>query len=105
MPAKAAATEDWAPKFKEITSSSFTDQAIWFLNGFWNDGLDKQAEKIWTWVHTCIEIDQGKPKMYGIKTSDVKEGNELDELKAHVFLEKNEGNSHCGGTPKTLESS
>jgi len=87
MPAKAA-VEDWAPKFKEITNSSFTEQAIWFLNGFWNDGLDKQAEKLWTWVHTCIEIDTGKPKMYGSKTSDLKEGNELDELKSHVFLEK-----------------
>jgi len=67
---------------------TFTDQAIWFLNGFWNDGLDKQAEKIWNWVHTCIEIDTGKPKMYGSKTADVKEASELDELKAHVFLEK-----------------
>jgi len=83
-----AAEEDWAPKFKEITNSSFTDQAIWFLNGFWNDGLDKQAEKMWTWVQLCIEIDTGKPKLYGNRTADVKEGCDLDELKAHVFLEK-----------------
>jgi len=80
--------QDWTSKFKEITNSTFTEQAIWFLNGFWNDGLDKQAERIWQMVHLCIEIDTGKPKMYGNKTSDLKEGNELDELKAHVFLEK-----------------
>jgi len=85
MPGK---TDDWAPKFKEITSSTFTEQAIWFLNGFWNDGLDKQAERIWSMVHLAIECETGKPKMYGSKTSDVKESSELDELKAHVFLEK-----------------
>jgi len=88
MPPKGGGAADWADKFKEITSMSFTNQAIWFLNGFWNDGLDKQAEKIWTWVHLCIELDSGKPKLYGVKTSDVKEGCDLDELKAHVFLEK-----------------
>lgn len=104
--------DDWAPKFKEITNSSFTEQGIWFLNGFWNDGLDKvcldfslspsllfsdpsssfsKLRKSGLGCTCALKLNlvlcndvhrekkkcSGKPKMYGSKTNDTKEGNEL----------------------------
>jgi len=75
-------------KFSEITGKSHTEQAVWWLNGFWSDGGEKEAETLWTWVHLMIEIELGRPKMYGSRTQEIKEGCDLDEMKAHVFLEK-----------------
>ena len=63
-------------KFKELTSKNFTEQAKWFLNGFWDD-VSNDAEFIWKCVHLCHEISKNKAK-----------GNELDEFEAHRFLEK-----------------
>lgn len=75
-------------KFVEITSKGHTAQAVWFLNGFWNDGAEGEAEKIWDYVHLMIEVETGKPKLYGKRKDIVKEGCDLDELQSHVFLEK-----------------
>jgi hypothetical protein len=35
-----------------------------------------------------IEIETGSKVLYGKRKVDVKEGNDIDEMKAHVFLEK-----------------
>jgi len=64
-------------KFQAIVDRNYAGQAKWFLNGFWEtDG--KEAESIWGFVHLAIEVDHRKKK----------DGNELDELEAHRFLEK-----------------
>jgi len=78
----------WKEKFVEITSKKHSEQAIWFLNGFWHELKGQQAEDIWDFVHLMIEIETGQPKLYGNRKSDVKEGCDLDELQSHVFLEK-----------------
>lgn len=79
--------EQWADKFAEITAMSHTDQAIWFLNGFW-DELKPEAEKVWGFVHAMIEIQTGQPKLYGSRQPPIKEGCDIDEMQAHMFLEK-----------------
>jgi myosin heavy subunit len=65
-------------KFKELTSKPYADQAIWFLNGFWHGGAEQAAEDIWRFTQKFIELDEKKKKG----------GSELDEFKAHVFLEQ-----------------
>jgi hypothetical protein len=39
----------WKDAFKEITTKTHTEQAIWWLNGFWEEADigENQAEKIW----------------------------------------------------------
>jgi hypothetical protein len=95
MPGK----EEWMEAFKEITGKTHTAQGIWWLNGFWKEaGCGKDyAETMWKEVHLAIELEAGKPKMYGSKVWEVKEGCDLDELKAHHFLEK------LGGTMTVVE--
>jgi len=46
------------------------------LNGFWNNGIDKEAENIWKFAQKFIELDQKKGH-----------GNDLDEFFSHKFLE------------------
>jgi len=94
MPGK----EEWMDAFKQITGMTHTQQGIWWLNGFWKEPCGKDyAETMWKEVHLAIELEAGKPKIYGSKVWEVKEGNDLDELKAHVFLEK------LGGTMTVVE--
>jgi len=61
-------------KFNELTKLNYTNQAKWWLNGFWKDGAEQEAESIWKFAHKFFELDS-------------KEGTELDEFKAHKFLE------------------
>jgi chromosome segregation ATPase len=69
----------WKAKFSEVTSKTYKDQAIWWLNGFWeHDGAAKEAETIWTITNLFIKLDEKQGKA----------GNELDELSAHRFLEQ-----------------
>jgi len=89
----------WMDDFSKITGMTHTEQGIWWLNGFWKEkgcGQD-YAETMWKEVHLAIELEAGKPKMYGSKVWEVKEGSDLDELKAHHFLEK------LGGTMTVVE--
>lgn len=106
-------TTNSAGVWKEIASSSFVDQAIWWLNGFWGeleeleskrqsdfDGEDtlgkdsngnpkEPAEIVWDAVHLMLELrNDGQKKLYGKKTADLIEGCDLDEMQSHVFLEK-----------------
>jgi len=65
-------------RLKDLTTKTHKEQVIWFLNAFWEDGTGTQenAEQIWKYVHKLIALD---PK--GV------EGNEVDELLMHRFLE------------------
>lgn len=68
---------DIKTKFSELTRLKYIDQAKFFLNGFWLEGVDKEAEVIWSNTHKFIELDDKKKG----------EGCELDEFQAHKFLE------------------
>jgi len=63
-------------KWMELSSKCFKDQAIWALNGFW-DEMEKDAEKVWTWTQTLAELHQDKHA----------DGCDLDEFWSHKFLE------------------
>lgn len=77
----------WEAKFSELTSKTHTEQGIWWLNGFWEDGAKQYAEDIWKCVHQFIECQIDGPVLYGSKKQDFKEGCDLDEFKAHRILE------------------
>jgi len=64
-------------KLKDLLGKSYKDQAIWFLNAFWNSTGEKEAERIWTYVQKFISLDLQKGK----------DGNAIDEVCAHKFLE------------------
>jgi len=78
----------WKPKFAELVSKTHTQQAVWWLNGFWADGASEYAETLWNQTLLMIEAETGQKKLYGRRAQEVKEGCDLDELKAHIFLEK-----------------
>jgi len=63
--------------FQELTRKKYIDQAKWFLNGFWEQGIESEKENIWKYTQKFIELDDKRKK----------EGNELDEFLAHKFLE------------------
>lgn len=66
-------------KLVELEARSYKDQAIWFLNAFWDQFASNEAEKVWNFVHTCAELDLQRKG----------DGNALDEVNAHRFLELN----------------
>jgi len=82
----------WKPAFAEITKKTHSQQAIWWLNGFWNSGAEKEAQTIYDMAQKFKELEfgekiiekKGKAKE---KAPEYKEGNEIDEFKAHRFLE------------------
>ena len=69
-------------KLVELCGFTYKEQAVWFLNAFWEAGLPKgggiqdQAEKFWAYVEKAASIDNAKAG-----------GHALDELEAHRFLE------------------
>jgi chemotaxis protein histidine kinase CheA len=80
-------------KFAKIQKKTHTEQAIWFLNGFWADH-EKDTEEVWDLTHKMIEIQTGHPKLYGSRQSkqkegeeEIKEGCDVDQFQAHRFLE------------------
>lgn len=66
-------------KLLDLESRSYKDQAIWFLNAFWEAFASNEAEKVWTYVHSCADLDLQRHA----------DGNALDEVSAHRFLELN----------------
>jgi len=66
-----------AEKLESLASLVYKDQAIAFLNAFW-DKCGGEAEKLWSYVETMATIDHEKRA----------EGSALDEAQAHRFLEK-----------------
>lgn len=67
---------DVKARFLELTRMKYADQAKWFLNAFWKEGMQDEAEKVWLHANKFMELDEKK-----------KDGNELDEFWSHKFLE------------------
>lgn len=78
----------WKTKFEEITKLVHSEQAKFWLNGFWEEGGKEEADKVWDICHTFIELDVGFPILYGGRMREYKESADLDEMKSHVILEK-----------------
>jgi len=72
----AEVSEKDKKRFMELTRLKYADQAKWFLNGFWST-VEKECETVWKYTNRFIELDEFKKK----------HGCELDEFKAHKFLE------------------
>jgi len=64
-------------KFKQLSAKTYNDQSIWFLNAYWSDFGQKEAEKIWAYKHLADKLD----------LQNGAGGSALDELNAHRFLE------------------
>jgi len=77
----------WKEGFKELTSKTHSEQAIWWLNGFWADGFEEKAEDIWKITHQFIECQIDGPVLYGSKKQVIEEDSDLDEFKSHRILE------------------
>eukprot|EP00013_Stygamoeba_regulata_P027491 CAMPEP_0177652564 /NCGR_PEP_ID=MMETSP0447-20121125/13205_1 /TAXON_ID=0 /ORGANISM="Stygamoeba regulata, Strain BSH-02190019" /LENGTH=334 /DNA_ID=CAMNT_0019155833 /DNA_START=28 /DNA_END=1032 /DNA_ORIENTATION=- len=72
-------------KFADLCKKSYKEQAIWFLNGFWNDGADPDfANIVWKWVKEFIKLDNMSTDPKGAA------GNELDQFWSAKFLEDND---------------
>uniref|UniRef100_A0A6U1WWW6 Calcium-regulated actin-bundling protein C-terminal domain-containing protein n=1 Tax=Vannella robusta TaxID=1487602 RepID=A0A6U1WWW6_9EUKA len=65
-------------KLHTLCTKTYKEQGVWFLNCFWEDFAEKEAETIWNYVETNATLD----------IEEHEEGHALDEMKAHVFLEK-----------------
>jgi len=65
-------------KFTSLCSHTYKDQAVWFLNAYWDEFAQNQAELVWTYVHTCADMDLQRHA----------DGCSLDEVNAHRFLEQ-----------------
>lgn len=78
---------EWTEKFGEICSKTHTEQAIWWLNGYWEDEAKEYAERIWEITHKFIECEIDRPVLYGSRMVAFEEGSDLDEFKAHRILE------------------
>ncbi len=63
------------PTLLDVTRHSYPDQAKWFLNAFWKDGAEAEAENVWNFTQKFIELDHEKKK----------NGNELDEFWSHKY--------------------
>jgi len=64
-------------QFKAFTAKKYSDQAIAFLNAYW-DEVNNDRESLWDQTNQFIELDHESGK----------EGCDLDEFNAHRFLEK-----------------
>tara|TARA_R110002050_G_scaffold289417_1_gene442061 strand:+ start:191 stop:466 length:276 start_codon:yes stop_codon:yes gene_type:complete len=77
-------------KLHELCEKPYAQQAAWFLNAFWNEYGEKEAENVWKWVELCHDLDDKK-----------KEGNALGTfvtsslLKVFLFLKKLIIKSRC----------
>jgi hypothetical protein len=60
-----------------LVKKSHADQAVWFMNAFWNGGVKEKCEDVWKYVQKFNEL----AKMGDGSASD------LDELFSHKFLE------------------
>merc|ERR1711907_337345 len=64
-------------KLENLCSKTHKEQVEWFLNAYWGEYGETNAEKMWTWKLKCDELD----------LQNHENGNSLDELNAHRFLE------------------
>jgi len=61
-----------------LCNKTYKEQAIWWLNAFWDTHGKENAEKIWEYVNMLNQVD----------LDNHENGHGVDELRAHVFLEK-----------------
>ena len=66
-------------KLVDLGNKTYKEQAVWFLNAFWKQQGDSNAETLWKNVHLMAELDTAKKA----------QGCAVDEFMAHHFLEKN----------------
>lgn len=79
----------WEKGFADLCKKTHTEQAIWWLNGFWHEGAEAEQENIWKFAHNFIEIESGQKVLYGSKKrKGIEEKCDLDEMQAHRFLEE-----------------
>jgi hypothetical protein len=82
----------WKDRFAALTAKTHSQQGIWWLNGFWEEGVSKDAEQIYQWVQKFKELEFGG-KVFEVKGkakekfAEYKEGSDLDEFNSHRFLE------------------
>ncbi|KAL6077703.1 Signal recognition particle receptor FtsY [Balamuthia mandrillaris] len=67
-------------KLIDLASKPYKQQAVWFLNAYWKQFAEQEAERLWKFTHDHAELDQAKKG----------EGCALDEFQAHRFLEINQ---------------
>jgi chromosome segregation ATPase len=84
-----------AEAFGKIADLPHSKQAIWYLNGFWEDDEkgDALGEELWGYVEQFQTLENDGPviKFKGKKAKEQKayvEGCDLDPHKSHRFLEK-----------------
>eukprot|EP01088_Endostelium_zonatum_P004794 TRINITY_DN16135_c0_g1_i1.p1 TRINITY_DN16135_c0_g1~~TRINITY_DN16135_c0_g1_i1.p1 ORF type:complete len:417 (-),score=198.79 TRINITY_DN16135_c0_g1_i1:57-1307(-) len=65
-------------KLADLAGRTYKEQAVWFLNAFWDELGTKEAENLWNNVQGISALDSVKGK----------EGNSVNEMEAHRFLEK-----------------
>jgi chromosome segregation ATPase len=65
-------------KLADLSSKSYKEQSVWFLNSFWDQFAKNEAEKIWNYQSQMNLLDPNKT-----------EGCSVDEFQAHRFFEKN----------------
>jgi len=65
-------------KLVQLAGKNYKEQSVWFLNAFWNDFGQKEVDTIWNFHNIWVSLDSEKKA----------QGNELDELNAHRFLEQ-----------------
>jgi len=64
-------------KFDALTARTHKEQIEWFMNAYWSEYGEANAEMMWDWNLKCAELD----------LQNHEQGNSLDELNAHRFLE------------------
>jgi len=79
--------EEIITQWDELVKKTHTQQAIWWLNGFWGT-LEEDKERIWDMVHIMIEIECGEQKRYGKLKWEEKEGSALNPSESHRFLKR-----------------
>jgi len=68
--------------FVKLSTMKYSDQLVWFLNGFWADCKGEKAEMFYQAYRKFVELDKQSDKKKG------EAGNELDHFWAAVLLEK-----------------
>jgi len=64
-------------KLENLCLKPYKEQAVWFLNAFWDTYAEKESETLWKFVLKYQDLDLEKRA----------EGYGLDEMNAHRFLE------------------
>jgi len=94
----ASENKDTMTSFNEVTKKTYKDQACFFLNAYYPDYQKKAGkfgtdgmDSVWNNYLLFVEVDKTQweeVKRAPWKTSGWTEGNSLDELFSHKYLEK-----------------